>query len=159
MKGTRNRAVGGLFICMLLAGISACGHGTVHEPLLGQTAPWSEAFDLDGDDINDRIEVSYTGGAHCCYRLAIWLSQTDKCHILPFQLDGGYVGGLDLSQPDRFAIRKTDGKLPELLMRIETYNGTPQPLPEDWKKRYGIRSHHIAVGGRLRVRDWPPGKG
>lgn len=126
--------------------------------VFAQAPPWTQAFDFDGDKVCDVITVEYTGGAHCCYRLAVRLSSTRKTHHLPFLLDGGYVGGLDLSQPSRFAIRHTDGALPEMLMEIETYNGTPLPLPTAWKQHYGINTHFIAVGfahGELRVRDWP----
>jgi hypothetical protein len=120
--------------------------------------PWTHAFDFDGDGVNDTVEVTFTGGAHCCYRLAVRLTSTGARHRLPFQLDGGYVGGLDLSQPRRFYIRRTDGDLPELLMQIETYNGKPEPLPDVWRQQYGIRTHYVAVGfvrGQPRVRDWP----
>ncbi len=121
--------------------------------------PWTHSFDLDGDGQDDIIEVEYTGGAHCCYRLKVHLSSNRDTHKLPFQLDGGYIGGLDLSRPERFDIRITDGRLPELVMEIETYNGEPQPIPADWTQRFSITTHRIAVGfsgGALRVRDWPP---
>ena len=35
----------------------------------------------------------------------------------------------------------------------------PQPLPPDWTRQYGIRSHRIGVsfpGGRMVVRDVAP---
>jgi hypothetical protein len=123
-----------------------------HEVLL-----WTHAFDFDGDGENDVVEVEYTGGAHCCYRLAVYLSSTNHTHRLPFLLDGGYVGGLDLSRPEHFSIRYNKGSLPEILMEIATYNGDPQPLPKEWIQNYGINTHHIAVGfeqGRISVRDW-----
>ena len=112
---------------------------------------------MDGDAKNDEILVSSTGGAHCCYRIAVRVSSTGEEYKLPFQLDGGYVGGLNLSQPARFDVRKTDGALPEIVMTIETYNGEPEPLPKQWTATYGIRTHRVAVGfpdGKLRVRDW-----
>jgi hypothetical protein len=118
---------------------------------------WTHAFDFDGDDEKDSVEVEYTGGAHCCYRLTVHLTSTHQRHRLPFLLDGGYVGGLDLSQPKRFTIQKNEAELPEMLMEIATYNGVAQPLPGAWKERYDIHTHHIAVGfaqGRLSVRDW-----
>lgn len=121
-------------------------------------ASWENSFDLDGDGARDAITVDYTGGAHCCYRLSVRLTSTGETHRLPFQLDGGYVGGLNLGQPDRFDIRRTDGELPELVMEIETYSGEPRPLPDEWMWEYGITTHCIAVSfgsGWLRVRDWP----
>jgi hypothetical protein len=121
---------------------------------------WQQMYDFDGDGKNDEIKVEFTGGAHCCYRLTVWLSLTRKAYRLPVFLDGGYVGGLDpLSKPDHFNIRKTDGALPELLMRINTYNGEPYTLPNIWKRRFRLKTNFVAVGfarGRLRVRDWPP---
>jgi hypothetical protein len=84
------------------------------------------------------------------------LSSTGEEVMLPFELDGGYVGGLDLSQPDRFAIRTREAGLPELLIEINTYNGEPLPLDPEWARRYRIRTHRIAVcfaGGRVQVRD------
>jgi hypothetical protein len=120
--------------------------------------PWTHTFDLDGDGANDEIEVSFSGGAHCCYRLSVYLSSTGEAHPLPFELDGGYIGGLDLSRPEQFEIRKTDGTLPELVMRVGIYNGELQPIPQIWTEQYGVRTHRVAVGftgGRLRIRDWP----
>ncbi|MCP4936408.1 MAG: hypothetical protein GY927_19945 [bacterium] len=129
--------------------------------VLAQGLSWTHAFDFDGDGDNDVVEVEFTGGAHCCYRFAVHLTSTNKIHHLPFLVDGGYVGGLDLSRPERFAIHETDGTLPEMFMEIATYNGEPQPLPGEWTHRYGISTHHIAVGfarGQLRIRDWPLSK-
>lgn len=126
--------------------------------VFAQGPSWTHAFDFDGDGERDAVEVEYTGGAHCCYRVAVYLSSTQKVHHVPFLVDGGYVGGLDLSRPERFSIQETDGALPEIIMEIATYNGEPQPLPKEWVQRYGIRTHRIAVGfahGCLRVRDWP----
>jgi hypothetical protein len=121
--------------------------------------PWQNAYDLDGDGKRDRILVEFSGGAHCCYRIGVSLSSNAKTVMLPFQLDGGYVGGLDLSQPDHFTIRTSDGGLPELIMEIETYNGKPMAFDPTWRRRYGIRTHRIAVcfaGGRIRIRDLTP---
>jgi hypothetical protein len=117
---------------------------------------WREAHDLDGDGLCDRIDSEFSGGAHCCYRVGAALSSTGEEVMLPFELDGGYVSGLDLSQPDRFAIRTREAGLPELLIEINTYNGKPLPLDPEWARRYGIRTHRIAVcfaGGRVQVRD------
>jgi hypothetical protein len=87
------------------------------------------------------------------------LSSTGEEVMLPFDFDGGYVGGLDLSQPDRFTIRTREAGLPELLIDINTYNGEPLPLDPEWARRYGIRTTRIAVcfaGGRVQVRDQTP---
>jgi hypothetical protein len=122
-------------------------------------ASWMGAYDLDGDGRRDLIVDEFTGGAHCCYRIGAELSSNKARVKLPFLLDGGYPMGLDLSQPHRFAIRTPAGALPELVMEIETYNGRPRPLRPAWKRRYGIRTHRIAVcfaGGKVRVRDYLP---
>ena len=127
-------------------------------PFVAVAAQWTDDFDLDGDGRNDHIEVQHTGGAHCCYKLSVQLTRGQR-YELPFQLDGGYVGGLDLSRPQQFAINSAPGEVPELLMQIETYNGKPQPLPPKWARQFGVRSHHIGVSfpeGRLRVRDLNP---
>jgi len=120
---------------------------------------WELMYDFDGDGKNDEIEVEFTGGAHCCYRLTVWLSLTGKRRRLPVFLDGGYVGGLDpRTQPNHFTIRKIDGSLPELLMEVNTYNGEPDPLPRSWKRRFKLKTNFVIVSfarGRLRVRDWP----
>jgi hypothetical protein len=128
-------------------------------PAGGEDIPWTQAYDFDGDNKNDTTEVTFTGGAHCCYRLAVRLSASGTTQRLPFELDGGYVGGLDLSQPHRFSIRTSPSGAPELILQIATYNGVPQALPPDWTKRYGIRSHRIGVSfvhGQMRVRDIVP---
>ncbi len=123
-----------------------------------EPAAWTHAYDLDGDGRHDRIEARHTGGAHCCYRLTVQLTSGSQRYELPFQLDGGYVGGLDLSKPRQFSIHATAGAAPELRMEIETYNGVPQSLPAEWARRYGIRGHHIGVSfpqGKMRVRNLP----
>jgi hypothetical protein len=134
------------------------------EPALNAAAPrgarvaWQSAFDLDGDGRDDTIHVDFSGGAHCCYRVSVTLTSMGATIHVPFQLDGGYVGGLDLSQLDHFDVRTIEGPLPEIVMEIETYNGKGRPLPEEWKQRYGISTHRISLGfsgGKLRVRDVP----
>ena len=126
-------------------------------PTVSASIPWTEQFDFDGDGRADRIHPSFTGGAHCCYRIAVELTSLGETVALPFQLDGGYVGGLDLSAPAHFDVKKLEGhSLPELLMEIETYNGVPKELPPEWRRRFGIVSHHVAVGfpnGKTVVRD------
>jgi hypothetical protein len=122
-------------------------------------ASWREAFDLDGDGHNDRIVVEFTGGAHCCYRLGASLSSTNKSTRFPFEMDGGYVGGLDLSQPDRFTVRTRAGSLPELVYEIAVENGEPQPIDPAWTRTWGVRSHRVALcfaGGTPRASDDAP---
>jgi hypothetical protein len=122
-------------------------------------SPWREAYDLDGDGRRDRLLTEYTGGAHCCYRIGAALTTRGETVMLPFELDGGYVGGLDLSQPERFAIRTSPDGLPELLLEIATYNGEQLPLDPEWTRRYRFRTHRVAVcfaGGRVLVRDLAP---
>jgi hypothetical protein len=46
---------------------------------------------------------------------------------LPFELDGGYPGGLDLSQPERFAVTTAPLGAARLVIEVATYGGEPQP--------------------------------
>ena len=120
---------------------------------------WQVAYDLDGDGTNDRIVSRFSGGAHCCYHIGATLSSTGDTVVLPFDMDGGYPFGPDLSQPDQFTVRTRDGGLPELVYQISTYNGEPQPLDPAWKQRWGISSHRIALcfaDGKAQVRDDTP---
>ena len=68
---------------------------------------WNTKFDFDGDAINDSIAYSYSGGAHCCYKLTVYLSSGKKTE-LPFFIEGGYVL-FDLSDPGNFDIKDKDG--------------------------------------------------
>ncbi len=119
---------------------------------------WLDTFDLDGDRINDHISFDFSGGAHCCYKINIRLSSDKKERKFPFETDGGYEGGVDNSQPDQFDIRDTDGDgLPEIVMRIQTYNGNAEKIPKKWKRDYGIKSHYIVIEyaeGEIRIRDY-----
>ena len=122
-------------------------------------ASWRETYDLDGDGTNDRIVSEFTGGAHCCYHVGATLSSTGKTIVLPFDLDGGYPRGLDLSRPDQFTIRARAGELPEIIYEIAVYDGEPQPLDPAWTERWQIRTHRVALcfaGGDVRVRDEAP---
>ncbi|NUP12356.1 MAG: hypothetical protein HOW73_40445 [Polyangiaceae bacterium] len=144
-----------------------CAGSTLASPSAQQPNPsdvaapaktgWHHAYDLDGDGRNDSINVEFTGGGHCCYRLSVELTSTRGVVALPFWFDGGYVGGLDLSNPSRFHIAD-DGPVPEIVLEIATDNGHHLPIPNDWKERYGITEHHIAISfpcGELRVRNVP----
>lgn len=147
-----------VFVAASFAPFAGCKPRPSTVSVAASPVPWTRSFDFDGDGLKDEVQVSFSGGAHCCYRLSVRLKGSGEVHRLPFQIDGGYLGGLDLSRPKQFDIRRTDGALPELVMEIEHYNGIANPLPETWTAQYGFRTHHIAVGfpeGRLRVRDWP----
>ncbi len=159
MQGVLLKTPYGLIALLFSSFLFSLSPGAQASGMLEAAAvPWQQAFDLDGDGKKDRVNVSYTGGSHCCYRFSVDLSSTGQSHLLPFELDGGYTGGLDLSRPARFGIRGTDGSIPEIVMEISTYNGAPVPLPAEWRQRYGIDTHYVAIGfasGKLRVRDWP----
>jgi len=75
-------------------------------------------------------------------------------------MDGGYIGGVDNSQPDQFDIRDIDSDgLPEILMRIQTYNGESGTIPAEWNIDYGIKSNFIVIeytAGQLKTRDYKP---
>ena len=119
---------------------------------------WRTRFDFDGDGRLDRIISEFSGGAHCCYKVGAELTSNGRTILLPFEMDGGYVGGLNLTQPERFAIRERPGALPELVMEIATYNGNPSPIDHDWTERFGVRTHRVVVcfaGGKAIVRDAP----
>lgn len=120
---------------------------------------WQGQYDFTGDGVRDRIEVSYSGGAHCCYTLAMVDGRSGAREALPFELDGGYPRGLDLSQPERFAVvaaaesaesaeaaaASASAKAPPRLeLEIATYNGEPEALPADGFG-LGVKSHRIAV--------------
>ena len=124
-----------------------------------RVSSWRAAFDLDGDGIPDRIEDTFTGGAHCCYRIDVVASASGRRVRVPFELDGGFVMGLDLSQPSRFAVGDFDGDgVAEIRMEIATYNGERMPLPAAWRRRFGVRSHRVSVrvrSGRLVVENLP----
>jgi len=119
---------------------------------------WLDRFDIDGDRINDHIDFDFTGGAHCCYKIHIVLSSDKIERRFPFEMDGGYIGKVDNSQPDQFDINDmdTDG-LPEILMRIQTYNNETEPIPLTWQNKYGFKSNRIVIdyhNGQLKIKDY-----
>jgi hypothetical protein len=120
-------------------------------------AEWRQSFDLDGDSINEVLDFNYSNGAHCCYTLNFILSHDRKAYHFPFEMDGGYLTGVDSTQPWQFAVRDIDADgLPEIMMQIATYNAAPYPLPLAWRKKYGIHSHTIIIeyeAGKVKVRD------
>jgi hypothetical protein len=81
-------------------------------------------FDFDGDGKPDTVSYRYTGGAHCCYMLRIKMKASP--FSLPFEIEGGYRFGLDLSQPENFNIGdfNRDGKA-EILFRKMGFTGNP----------------------------------
>jgi hypothetical protein len=113
---------------------------------------WATRFDFDGDGAVDPITNTFSGGAHCCYKVAVALSKTGRAIALPFELDGGYVRGLDLSQPASFDVERDSDGVAALRMRIATYAGRAQPIPQQWVRTYGIHSHSI----RVVLRDGAP---
>jgi|GEM_PF-2743924 len=121
---------------------------------------WLNEFDFDGDSINDQIYFDFSGGAHCCYKISIVLTSTSTEIKFPFEMDGGYIGGVDNSQPDQFDIRDIDSDgLPEIVMRIQTYNGLSDTIPAEWHTEYGIKSNLIVIeytGGQIITRDYKP---
>jgi len=114
--------------------------------------------DLDGDGTPDSILFDYSGGAHCCYSISIGLSSEDSVITYPFEMDGGYIMGVDGSTPDQFAIEDFDGDgLVEIFMEISTYNGQHDPIDSTFTKKYGITSNHILFdyqNGRMLVKDF-----
>lgn len=149
----------------ITAALGACVACSAPPPRPGPTQPapavphatsWRDAYDLDGDGTNDRIISEFTGGGHCCYRIGAALSSTGVSTVFPFEMDGGYPAGLDLSQPTRFTVRTRDGGIPEIVYEIDVYNGEPQPIDPETTQRWGIRSHRVVLcfaGGNPRVRD------
>lgn len=93
--------------------------------------PWHERYDFTGDGTPDRVEISFTGGGSCCYLLALRDGATGRRTALPFELDGGYVGGLDLSRPEQLAVGTEPSGRAYLVLRVATYGGEPEALPSD----------------------------
>jgi hypothetical protein len=120
---------------------------------------WRTAYDWDGDGKNDDVDDRFSGGAHCCYTLGVRLSSRRKMVWLPFWMDGGIDYGYPMDFPDlpeQFSIGRTPKGLPEMRIEILTSSGLRAPLPQSWRDRYGIRSHHIGVSfprGDVRLRD------
>mgnify|MGYP006431659081 FL=1 len=116
--------------------------------------------DLDGDGFDDEIYFEFIGGAHCCYYLSLELSSKDSLLFYPFEMDGGYLLGVDDNSPDHFQIRDFDSDgLPEIYMEIYTYNGEITPIELEWTRDYGITTNHIIfdyINGVMEVRDYTP---
>ena len=119
---------------------------------------WRTSHDFDGDHLPDTITVGFSGGAHCCYTFSLDLSRDHKHVALPFQLDGGYVGGFDLSRPESFAIEVAPDGVAMLRMRIASYAGRLEAIPAAWVRTYGIHSHVIRASvrdGKLAIENLP----
>ena len=118
---------------------------------------WLDTFDLDGDGKNEHVYFDYTNGGHCCYIINIALTSDSQTRKFPFKIDGGYISGVDNSQPQHFNILDIDNDgLPEIIMEIETYNGNANPIPASRKKQYGITTNKIVleyVNKEIRPRD------
>ncbi len=107
---------------------------------------WRNGFDLDGDKINDKINFSFSEGAHCCYKIIIELSSDKKNYSFPFEMDGGYLSGVDNSQPNQFNISNIDSdSLPEITMKIQSYNGELSAIPKKWQREYGFKTNYIII--------------
>jgi len=118
---------------------------------------WNETFDFDGDQKIDTITYSFSGGAHCCYAISVWLSSTKTLIKFPFEIEGGYIT-FDLSQPENFFIKDFDlDGAPEIYMHIANYNGIDQPIPSEWTQVYGIRTNNVLIDfidEKLKVSDY-----
>jgi hypothetical protein len=115
---------------------------------------WTRSHDFDGDGKRDVVAVDYTNGAHCCYKLTVSLSANERVIAIPFDIDGGYLGGLSLERPENFTVEVGGDGVSAFVMSIATYGGRWDPIPLEWMRRYGARSHRIRVslrGGDMRV--------
>lgn len=119
---------------------------------------WLSSFDIDGDNTKDNIYFDFSGGGHCCYTITIYLSSDKKEWKFPFEMDGGYLTGVDNSRPEQFDIRDVDKDgLPEILMQIQSYNGSLEEVPREWAKKYGVKTNYIVlefVEGQIKARDY-----
>ena len=67
---------------------------------------------------------------------------------------------VDSTLPEQFAIRDFDKDgLPEIFMKIETYNSENYPIPKKWLHQYGIKTNLILFdfsNGKLICKDYKP---
>ena len=115
------------------------------ESLIKKSKTYLENRDFDGDKISDDLLFSYSGGAHCCYKMSLKLSSRKDTIKYPFEMDGAYVYGIvDGSKKDNFNIEDYDQDgLPEIFMSISTYNGEEYQINQKWTDKYGIKTNHI----------------
>jgi|GEM_PF-4009145 len=118
--------------------------GPSFDQYLKESQEYLRNRDLDGDGIADEILFDYSGGAHCCYTMSLQLSSQEDLLEYPFQMDGGYIFGVDGSNPHQFRIEDVDadGRM-EIRMQIDMYNGRPAPWNKKWPRRYGIHQNDI----------------
>ncbi|MCB9256148.1 MAG: hypothetical protein H6579_03365 [Chitinophagales bacterium] len=131
------------------------------ENLIQESLNYLQNRDFDGDNFEDYLIFSYSGGAHCCYSLQLVLSSLGDTLSYPFEMDGGYGFGIvDGSNHDQFDIDDYDQDgLDEIFMGISTYNGELMPIEEAWTKEYGISSNYILFDffeGEIRLLDYNP---
>lgn len=115
------------------------------ESLLKESENYLKNRDFDGDKISDHMSFSYSGGAHCCYKMGLKLSTKKDTIKYPFEMDGGYGFGIvDGSRHDQFNIDDYDQDgLAEIFMGISTYNGEKYPIDKKWTDEYGIKTNYI----------------
>lgn len=147
-------------VCVLFFALIACSNTSSEQSVVSSTSEkeveisdstpidesenYLENRDFDGDKISDHLSFHFTGGAHCCYKMVLKLSSLKDTIKYPFEMDGGYVFGVDGSQPEQFNIGDFDEDgLPEIFMRISTYNGEEYPIDPELTSEYGIKSNHI----------------
>jgi len=167
-----------IYLLLIVLFVSACESKEVTEKQAPKEEPISEEYfdslafdsildasiaytqnrDLDGDGISDEIYFDFTNGAHCCYLLSLDLSSSDGVIDYPFEMDGGYVMGVDGSMPNHFQINDFDEDgLPEIYMEIYTYNAEITAIEGEWTKEYGITTNYILFDykdGKMEVRDY-----
>jgi hypothetical protein len=93
--------------------------------------------------------------------MSLELSSKDSLISYPFEMDGGYLLGVEDNSPDHFQIMDFDSDgLPEIYMEIyTTYNDEITPIELEWTRAYGITTNHIIfdyINGVMEVRDYTP---
>lgn len=101
---------------------------------LNTTNNWAYNFDFDIDGRIDSIYYQYSGGAHCCYSLSVYLSSKKTKFDIPFEMEGGYLF-FDLSRPDNFSIYDIDkDNRPEIFINSVDSMAIYQPIYVDFEK-------------------------
>lgn len=122
----------------------------VIESIYYENNPWEYAdkyqtsWDFDNDGENDVIYFDYSGGAHCCYQITIYTSSDSTYRSFPFEMDGGYVMGVDDSSPEQFYIDDFDKDgITEIHMLVYTYNADFYEIDEKITEQYGFITNSI----------------